>query len=70
MAFNEKGREILKNISKKVMVVNNLAELTNGPCEIFAEEERRATDLFGLALPTIQKGFAEFTEKNIPYVKQ
>ncbi|MBQ6809134.1 MAG: nucleotidyltransferase family protein [Clostridia bacterium] len=70
LAFNEKGREILKNISKKVMVVNNLAELTNGPCEIFAEEERRATDLFGLALPTIQKGFAEFTEKNIPYVKQ
>ena len=46
LAFNDKGREILKSISKRVSVVNNLAELTD-PCgKIFADEERRATDLF------------------------
>ena len=69
LAFNDKGRELLKNISDKVRVVNNLAELTDKSGKIFADEERRATDLFGLALPKNQKGFAEFTDKNIPYVK-
>ncbi len=69
LAFNDKGRELLKNISDKVRVVNNLAELTDKSGKIFADEERRATDLFGLALPKTQKGFAEFTDKNIPYVK-
>lgn len=69
LAFNDKGRELLKKISGKVRVVNNLAELTDENGKILADEERRATDLFGLALPTIQRGFAEFTDKNIPYVK-
>ena len=50
-------------------MVNNLAELTDKSGKIFADEERRATDLFGLALHKNQKGFAEFTDKNIPYVK-
>ena len=69
LAFNDKGRELLKKIGKQVRIVDNLAELTDRNGKIFADEERRATDLFGLALPTVQKGFAEFTDKNVPYVK-
>jgi len=69
LAFNDKGRDLLKNIGKTVHIVNNLAELTDSEGMIFADEERRATDLFGLALPVIPKGFSEFTDKNMPYVK-
>ncbi|MBQ2881791.1 MAG: nucleotidyltransferase family protein [Clostridia bacterium] len=69
LAFNDKGRELLKRIGKNICIVNNPAELTDDVGKIFADEERRATDLFGLALPTIPKGFSEFTDKNIPYVK-
>ena len=69
LASNDKGRELLKEIGKSIRVINNLAELTDIEGKIFADEERRATDLFGLALPVIQKGFSEFTDQNIPYVK-
>lgn len=69
LAFNEKGRELLKKIKTKTAVVNNLADLTDETGMIFADEERRATDLFGLTLPTVQRGMNEFTEKNIPFIQ-
>ncbi|MBQ7015109.1 MAG: nucleotidyltransferase family protein [Clostridia bacterium] len=69
LAFNDIGRELLKEIGKNTTVINNLAELTNTEGKIFADEERRATDLFGLALPIVPNGFSEFTDKNTLYVK-
>ena len=68
LAFNDKGREMLKKISENVQVVFNLSSLTDDIGKIFADEERRATDLFGFATPEIKKGFSEFTDKNIPYI--
>lgn len=68
LAFNDKGKDMLKKISKTAPIVYNLSTLTDEVGKIFADEERRATDLFGFATPKIKKGFSEFTDKNIPYI--
>lgn len=69
LAFNEKGRLLLKAVSRNIQVVGNLAELKNDPHNaVFADEERRATALFGLATPEIQPGYSEFTDKISPEI--
>ncbi len=66
LAANETGKKLLKKIASmtSLPVVANLADLRNVPgCAEFTDEERRATDLFNLALPKVRPGMTEFTDK-------
>ena len=66
LAMNDKGRAIVRNMRKKtdLPIVSNLSKLRQEPeCSVFADEERRATDLFNLALPVPGRGMTEFTDK-------
>lgn len=69
LAFNERGRNLIKQIGKTSKIVYNLSDLKDDIGKTFADEERRATDLFGLSTPSIQKGFSEFTKKTVPLIK-
>ena len=67
LAFNSRGAEIMKNVKKS----SGLPLITNFTPELaalseFAEQialERRATDLFSLAMPVIGSAFSDYTEK-------
>ena len=66
LAFSERGRELLKKISKNITVVHNLAKVESEFFD-YADEERRATDLFGLSSPEIVEGYGEYTRKYEKY---
>lgn len=67
LAFNSCGAEIMKNVKKSSglpLITNFTPELAAVP--EFAEQialERRATDLFSLAMPVIGSAFSDYTEK-------
>ena len=62
LAFSEMGRHLIKAIPSDVAVVTNISKIKDIYPE-FADEERRATDLFSLSTPDIGVGFGEFTRK-------
>lgn len=62
LAFSETGREMIKQIPENVTVVSNLSKIKDVFPD-FADEERRATDLFFLSTPEIGPGFSEYTRK-------
>ena len=62
LAFSEKGRQLIKSIPGDVTVVTNMSKIKDIYPE-FADEERRATDLFSLSTPEIGTGFGEYTRK-------
>ncbi|MBE6896443.1 MAG: nucleotidyltransferase family protein [Ruminococcaceae bacterium] len=62
LAFSEKGRQLIRAVPSDVTVVTNISKIKEIYSE-FADEERRATDLFTLSTPEIGAGFGEYTRK-------
>ena len=62
LAFSETGRKLIKAIPENVTVISNISKIKDIYPE-FADEERRATDLFSLSTPEIGAGFGEYTRK-------
>jgi len=62
LAFSDKGKELLKTVPDNIPVIYNLAKIKDEYPE-YADEERRATDLFALSMPETDRGFEEYTRK-------
>ena len=69
LGFNKRGREILAKMKEtaKLPVSDSLAYLRNlgGDCELFAEAESRATDLYLLGLPNVRPCGLDYTKQSV-----
>lgn len=62
LAFSETGKRLIKAIPENIPVVSNISKIKDIYPE-YADEERRATDLFFLSTPVTGEGYSEFTRK-------
>ena len=62
LAFSETGKRLIKDIPENIPVVSNISKIKDIYPE-YADEERRATDLFFLSTPVTAAGYTEFTRK-------
>ncbi len=62
LAFSETGKKMIKAIPEDIMTVSNLSKIKDAYPD-YADEERRATDLFFLSTPRIGAGYSEYTRK-------
>lgn len=62
LAFSETGRKMIKAIPENIPVISNMSKIKDLYPD-YADEERRATDLFYLSTPSAGEGYSEFTRK-------
>ncbi|MBR6735497.1 MAG: nucleotidyltransferase family protein [Oscillospiraceae bacterium] len=69
LGFNKRGREILARMKEtaRLPVSDSLAYLRNlgGDCELFAEAESRATDLYLLGMPVVRPCGLDYTKQSV-----